>query len=97
MKLDRDEVEKVAGLARLALSEEEMERFSHQLSSILTHMEELNRVMTDNIDPSYSLGEEPTPMREDIVRPSLSQEEALLNAPVVHAGFFKVPKILNDR
>ena len=97
MKLTRQEVETVAGLARLNLSEEELERFRHQLSSILSHMDELNRVKTEETGPTASLVEGDPVWREDEVKPSLPQEEALQNAPESHAGFFKVPKILNDR
>ena len=97
MKLNREAVEKVAGLARLTLTEEETERFSHQLSSILSHMEELNQIETQDVDPTASLVGGDNVFREDVVRPSLSQEDALRNAPDTHNGFFKVPKILNDR
>ena len=94
MKLTREEVEKVAGLARLTLTEDETERFSHQLSSILAHMDELNQVDTRDVDPTASLVGGENVFRDDVVRPSFSQEEALCNAPEAHKGFFKVPRIL---
>lgn len=97
MKLNREEVEKVAGLARLTLTEDEKGRFSNQLSSILSHMDELNQVATQDVDLTSSLVGEGNVLRDDVVRPSLSPEEALRNAPNAHSGFFKVPKILNDR
>ena len=97
MKLNPNEVEKVAGLARLTVTQEEKERFSEQLSSILTHMDALNKVSTEG-GADRALGEEyGNVLREDKVQPSFSQEEALLNAPQRHSGFFKVPKILGDR
>ena len=97
MKLNPEEVEKVAGLAKLTLAEDEKERFSHQLSSILSHMDALKEV------PTPEVGSSPLPvggeneLRDDVVTPSLSQDDALRNAPDAHDGFFKVPKILNDR
>ena len=97
MKLSREEVEKVAGLARLTLTEDEKERFSHQLSSILSHMEELNQVEIPEVDSTPSVVGETGVLRDDVVRPSLSQDEVLRNAPDSHNGFFKVPKILSDR
>lgn len=97
MKLNPEEVEKVASLARLTLTEEEKKRFSHQLSSILTHMDALNKVVTEKVDQAGGDRHEENVLREDHVIPSLTQEEALSNAPESHSGFFKVPKILSDR
>ncbi|MEC4673812.1 MAG: Asp-tRNA(Asn)/Glu-tRNA(Gln) amidotransferase subunit GatC [Nitrospirota bacterium] len=97
MKLNPEEVEKVAALAKLTLAADEKERFSHQLSSILSHMDVLNQVPTHEIDPSPSPVGGENVLRDDVVRPSLSQDDALRNAPEAHSGFFKVPKILNDR
>ena len=96
MKLTLKEVENVAGLARLSLAEDEKERFRHQLSSILSHMAQLNEVETGTVGPTPLPVVEANVLREDDVRPSLSQEEALHNAPESHRGLFKFETITSS-
>jgi aspartyl-tRNA(Asn)/glutamyl-tRNA(Gln) amidotransferase subunit C len=92
------DVEHVARLARLEFSESEKEKLTLQLNEILTYVEKLNELDTSNVEPlSHVI--EPGPgaggtMREDEVKPSLSQEEALRNAPDRTDKFFKVPKVI---
>jgi len=87
-------VEYVAHLARLRLSPEEAEKFTSQLDQILVYFEKLNQLDTSNIEPTSH----PIPMvnafREDVVKPSIDVEEALVNAPDKEGNFFKVPKII---
>lgn len=94
MKITRKEVEYVAHLARLRLSPEEAEKFTSQLDQILVYFEKLNQLDTSNIEPTSH----PIPMvnafREDVVKPSIDVEEALVNAPDKEGNFFKVPKII---
>lgn len=98
MSIEMDQVEHVAELARLQLSREELERLSTQLSRILTYMEELNAVDTGGIPGTTSVVEgDANVLREDEVEPSLSQDQALSNAPEVVDGLFQVPQILSDR
>ncbi len=95
-KITRDEVERVARLARLRLTDEERETMTSQLDAILGYMDKLNVLDTAGIEPTTTVIPTVSVMREDIVRPSLSQEEALANAPDREDVFFRVPRIIED-
>ncbi len=97
MRLSKDEVEKVARLARLEITEAEKEAFSGQLSSILTYVEQLRALDTDGVEPTATVLEQTNVFREDEVQPCLPVEQALANAPEQGEGFFKVPRILEER
>jgi aspartyl-tRNA(Asn)/glutamyl-tRNA(Gln) amidotransferase subunit C len=97
MKLSLEEVKHVAKLARLALDEEEIELFRRQLSDILTYIGKLNELDTSNVVPTSHVIDLSNVFREDEVRPGLSQEEALAGAPEAADGFFRVPKIIEER
>jgi aspartyl-tRNA(Asn)/glutamyl-tRNA(Gln) amidotransferase subunit C len=94
MKIDREEVVHVAKLARLAMTPEEAEQFTEQLSNILTYVEKLKQLDTTQIEPTSHVLPLSNVFREDQVRPSLSPEKALENAPEKEGSFFKVPKII---
>lgn len=94
MKITREQVEHVAMLARLELTETEIAEYTQQLDSILAYAEILERLDTSAIEPTAHVMEITNVMREDIVQPSMSQEEVLKNAPDAEDGFFKVPKIV---
>ena len=96
MAISKEEVYKVAELARLKLSEEEAERFTSQLNDILEFANKLNELDTDHVEPTSHVLPMINVMREDEVRPSLDRELALSNAPLKEDGYFKVPKILED-
>jgi aspartyl-tRNA(Asn)/glutamyl-tRNA(Gln) amidotransferase subunit C len=91
MKMD---IEKVARLARLELSEEEKVTFGSQLEQILTYMEQLNRLDTSGVEPTSHAIPVSNVFREDEVRPSVPQEEVLAIAPEEEDGHFKVPRII---
>jgi aspartyl-tRNA(Asn)/glutamyl-tRNA(Gln) amidotransferase subunit C len=97
MKLTKQEVEHVARLARLAVTEEEKERYSLQLSSILTYVGKLNELDTSKIEPTSHVLPMQNVMRGDEVRPCLPKEKGLANAPDRENGFFRVPKIIEER
>ena len=97
MKISKQEVEHVAKLARLEITETEKEAFSQQLSSILTYMEQLKSVDASGVEPTATVLEQTNVFREDQVRPSLPVEKALMNAPESEEGHFVVPKIIEDR
>ena len=97
MRLTQKEVEYVAGLARIQISEAEKEQLSHQLSSILTYMEELNQVDTEGISPMASVVSQANVLREDEARESFPQDKALENASATKNGMFEVPKIISER
>ncbi|HMU55622.1 MAG TPA: Asp-tRNA(Asn)/Glu-tRNA(Gln) amidotransferase subunit GatC [Nitrospira sp.] len=94
MEITKQEVEKVAKLARLAISPSEQEAFARQLSQILTHVETLNRYDTAGVEPTTTVLEQVNVFREDVVRPSLPVDLALANAPEREADGFRVPKII---
>lgn len=94
MSLSAADVEHVAMLARIGLSEEERERLREQLSTILGHIDILNRLDTDDIPPTAQVLPLINVLRQDDARPSLTQEEALVNAPHASDGFFAVQAVL---
>jgi len=94
MKITKQEVEHVAKLARLELSEQEKERLTDQLSNILTYVEKLNELDTSGVEPTSHVLDINNVMRDDVPRESLPQERALANAPEKAAGHYKVPKII---
>ncbi|GAB6100008.1 Asp-tRNA(Asn)/Glu-tRNA(Gln) amidotransferase subunit GatC [Halanaerocella petrolearia] len=96
MKLDKETVERVAHLARLELTEEEVEEFTEQLSDILGHAEKLNELDTEDVEPMAHVLPVNNVLRDDEVRESLDREEALANAPEKEQGMFKVPQIVED-
>ncbi len=96
-KITRDEVEHIAKLARLEITEAEKNAFSGQLSNILTYMEQLASVDTEGVEPTATVVEQTSVLREDEVRPCLEVGKALANAPVQQDGFFVVPRILEER
>ncbi len=88
------DIEKVAKLASLELSEEEKVTFGNQLEQILTYMEQLNRLDTSGVEPTSHAIPIHNVFREDEVQPSLPQEEVLAIAPDQQDGHFKVPRII---
>jgi len=99
MGIDRSVVEKAAGLARIALAPEEVERFTGQLSVVLQAVERLKEVDTEKVSPTASVLPVSNVMREDELRPGLTREEALANTP--RGGrdgeFFRVQQVLEER
>ena len=97
MKLSEERVAYVAGLANLRLTPEEIVRMTRDLGGILEHIDKLNEADTTGVEPMaqvlYDAGETAT-LRPDQERPSLTNQQALANAPLSGAGHFKVPKII---
>ena len=94
MKLTRAEVEHIAELAKLELTEEEKEKFREQLSAILEYAEMLQRLDTEAIPPTATVLPLRNVMRPDEVEPSLPLEDILANAPQAEDSYFKVQAIL---
>ncbi|MGI5840181.1 MAG: Asp-tRNA(Asn)/Glu-tRNA(Gln) amidotransferase subunit GatC [bacterium] len=94
MEISRKDVEQVATLARIEITEEEKEMFTQQLNVILEYIDQLNELDTEAVPPTFHVLPLQNILREDVVRPSLPQEKALGNAPETENGCFKVPKIL---
>ncbi|USG66455.1 Asp-tRNA(Asn)/Glu-tRNA(Gln) amidotransferase subunit GatC [Brevibacillus ruminantium] len=91
--INRKEVEHVANLARLQLTEEEAERYTKDLNAILQFAAKLNELDTSNVVPTSHATDVKNVMREDVNRPCVSNEEALKNAPEHDEGQFKVPAV----
>jgi aspartyl-tRNA(Asn)/glutamyl-tRNA(Gln) amidotransferase subunit C len=94
MAITQSDVEQVALLARLALSEDEKRLFAGQLNAILTYVGTLNELMTDDILPMAHAVPMENAFRHDEVVPPLGTEAALINAPERVEGFFRVPKVI---
>jgi aspartyl-tRNA(Asn)/glutamyl-tRNA(Gln) amidotransferase subunit C len=94
MKIDDRMIEKISGLARLEFGKEEKERIRLDLEQILTFVEKLNELDTENVEPLVYLSDKTRVLREDRVEVSISHEEALMNAPERSGRFFRVPKVI---
>lgn len=94
MSITVKDVQHVVKLARLQLSPEEEATFTEQMNAILQYAEKLNELDTENVKPTTHVLQVSNVMREDVVKDSLTQEEALLNAPDDEDGHFKVPAVL---
>ncbi len=94
MKITAEQVDYVALLGRLSLTPEEKKKYQTQLDDILKYMEKLAEVPTDDVAPMAGTVELYTPLRPDVVRPSLPLEEALANAPAKTGTAFRVPRVI---
>jgi aspartyl-tRNA(Asn)/glutamyl-tRNA(Gln) amidotransferase subunit C len=94
MAISKDDVIKVAHLARIELSEEELQLFSGQLESILEFIDKLKRVDITDVLPTSHVLEIQNVLRKDTQRPSLNKDIVLENAPAALKGHFKVPKVI---
>ncbi|MBU0501978.1 MAG: Asp-tRNA(Asn)/Glu-tRNA(Gln) amidotransferase subunit GatC [bacterium] len=94
MSISKKDVEHVAKLARLGLTEEEKELFTTQLSNILDYAENLKKLDTKNIPPTSHAIPMKNVLREDIVIPCADSKDILANGPEVEDKMFKVPKIM---
>jgi aspartyl-tRNA(Asn)/glutamyl-tRNA(Gln) amidotransferase subunit C len=97
MAVTKKDVEKIAELAQLKFSEEELENFTPQMNEILTYMDKLNELDTENVEPLSHPVEQTNVFREDELKPSITTEEALKNAPAKDEHYFKVPKVIGDK
>ena len=94
MKISREEVLHIARLARVALTEDEITRYSDQLSRLLDHFEVLQQVDTEGVPPTAQSIDLRGVMREDAVRPSLPADDVLANAPHREEDSFRVKPVL---
>jgi aspartyl-tRNA(Asn)/glutamyl-tRNA(Gln) amidotransferase subunit C len=95
-RITRQDVEHVANLARLHLTDEEVDRMQTQLSNILEAIETLEQVDTSHVGPTASVIQLENVMRDDEVRPGLSRDAALANAPLRDDPFLRVPTVLQE-
>ncbi len=94
--ISREEVLHIAALAKLKLSEEEIQLYQQQLSKILQYMERLQEVDTSQVAPLSHVHDVENQWREDVVEPSMPREAALKNAPEHDAAFFIVPRVIKE-
>ncbi len=98
MPITEADVEKIAQLAHMEITPEELKIFAPQMANIVAYVEQLNEVATSNVEPALGgltpEGEQTDSSREDVVTPSLGQKLALAEAPDAAAGHFRVPKVL---
>jgi aspartyl-tRNA(Asn)/glutamyl-tRNA(Gln) amidotransferase subunit C len=94
--ISRADVEHVARLARLHLTDDEIDRMQSQLSNILEAIETLRDVDTSHVGPTASVIQLENVMRDDDVRPGLTREAALANAPLRDGPFLRVPTVLEE-
>jgi aspartyl-tRNA(Asn)/glutamyl-tRNA(Gln) amidotransferase subunit C len=97
VNISEEQVRRVAELANLALTEEEVVRMARDLSGILEHVDTLNELDTTDVEPMSQVlfeAEETAMLREDRERPTLGNHDALANAPLAGSGYFKVPKVI---
>ncbi|MBI2327499.1 Asp-tRNA(Asn)/Glu-tRNA(Gln) amidotransferase subunit GatC [Candidatus Curtissbacteria bacterium] len=91
------DIDNIAKLASLPLTKEEKVTFEKQLSEVLTYISKLNEVDTSKVEPIGHITGLVNVQRPDEPAPSLSQEDALKNAPKTHNGFFEVPAIFEEQ
>jgi len=94
MKIDKQTLDKLAHLSRLEINEKDEPKMLQDLSNIVTFVEKLNEVNTDDIEPLTTMSHEVNSLREDEPGEHLSHEEALKNAPSKDKDFFRVPKVI---
>lgn len=96
MSSPKIDIDHIAHLARIDLKTDEKIKISNDLDNILGYIELLNELDVSNVKPLVNIVDKATPLRKDEITPSLSQEEALKNAPEKNSDYFKVPKVLNQ-
>jgi aspartyl-tRNA(Asn)/glutamyl-tRNA(Gln) amidotransferase subunit C len=96
MSITRQEVEKVALLGRLQLSEAELATMTHEMAQIVAYVDQLAQVDTDGVEPMAHAIEVTNVFKDDRVAPSLPREEALANAPHHNGTGYLVPAVLGD-
>ncbi|WP_096438921.1 Asp-tRNA(Asn)/Glu-tRNA(Gln) amidotransferase subunit GatC [Alteribacter populi] len=92
-RITKDQIKHVAHLARLEFSDDEVEKYSEQLDAIINFAEQLNELDTTNVVPTSHVFDVRNVLREDEVKPSLTQEDALANAPKQKDGQVKIPSV----
>jgi aspartyl-tRNA(Asn)/glutamyl-tRNA(Gln) amidotransferase subunit C len=95
-RINRDDVERVASLAKLSLSDEEAETLAAELGSLLDHFEALQEIDTNGIAPTSHPIPLPTPMRDDRAVVAMDPELAVANAPESAGTAFVVPKVVDS-
>ena len=94
MKIDNELVDKLADLSKLEFDEQGKEGLKKDLQKILDMVERLKEVNVDGVEPLIYMTDEKNVLRKDVVKDTVTKEEALLNAPQRDSDYFKVPKVI---
>ncbi|XDZ64675.1 Asp-tRNA(Asn)/Glu-tRNA(Gln) amidotransferase subunit GatC [Alphaproteobacteria bacterium LSUCC0684] len=94
MSVDKSTVSRIARLARIDIGDDRLEPMAQELNGILSWIEQLNEVNTDDVEPLSSVTGHALPMRDDQVTDGNIQEDVVANAPETMSGFFVVPKVV---
>ena len=94
MSVSSEQVRHIAKLARIAMSDEELERLVPELNNILGWVEQLGEVNTDGVEPLTAVIDQQLRLRDDVVNDGNIRDKILLNAPEAQHGFFAVPKVI---
>ena len=94
MSVDKTTVSRVARLARINIDDDRLEPMAQELSAIMSWIEQLNEVNTDDVEPLASVTGHALPMRQDVVSDGDMSEKVVQNAPESMSGFFVVPKVV---
>jgi aspartyl-tRNA(Asn)/glutamyl-tRNA(Gln) amidotransferase subunit C len=92
--IDSETVQKIAHLARLEFTSDELEEIGADLGNILGFMQKLNEVDTTGIEPLIYMSQETNVLRKDVVNQEITHQEALKNAPKKDSDYFRVPKVI---
>lgn len=94
MEVNDAMIEKLAHLARLQFNDAEKEEIKHDLQKMIAFVEKLNELDLEGVEPLLHMSDEVNVLRQDEIKGSITREEALKNAPLHDATFFKVPKVI---
>ncbi len=94
MSISRDEIEKIANLACIKLSEDEKELYQNEVSKILTWIHQLEKLNTDHVEPVYNIASHNQPLRPDTINQTNNSEQIFSNAPSEKYNYYVVPKVI---
>ena len=94
MSVTNEQVRHIARLARIAMSDDELDRLVPELNNILDWVEQLGEVNTDGVEPLTAVIDQKLRLRDDVVNDGNIRDDILLNAPEAQHGFFAVPKVI---
>lgn len=95
-KISADLVKNLSKLAKINLTEEQIEKYTNDLSSVMGYMEEIKKIDVSNIQETSRVAKDENVLREDVVKESLTQTEALKNCKNIHNGYILVPAIFKE-
>ena len=95
MKITEEIVDHIAHLARLEFEGEKKEAIRKDMENLISFMDKLNEVPTDNVEPLIFMNDEVNKLREDVSEETITQREALKNAPKKDSDYFRIPKVLD--